>query len=129
MEAQDKKERDQYIVQDYQAGQDLKTLSRSYGVTERRISQVLKEQGVAVKRRHREFEREPISSQHERIGRHLVDFRFEKDIDRREAANQLGWGYHKLRKVEEGVAELELLDLLDISTYTETPINEVLNFG
>lgn len=118
-------QRDDYLCQDYVSGTEIHELSRSYGISERRVSQILREHGVP-RRARLGFEKKPLSAEHARIGLHLHKFRFSRHRDPHTAANELGWSVIKLRKVEKGTTDVELLDLLDIAAYTEISIEKLL---
>ena len=126
MQNKERKERDNYIVLDYAAGLDSKSIARSNGISSRRVMQILKERGVDIRPRKQRFEIEPVSRMHERIGRVLIDYRFDAELDQLETANELGWSLHKLKKAEAGISELELLDLLDICALTRRKLTELL---
>jgi len=118
-------ERDNYICQDYQDGKQLHELARCYGLSEKRVSQILVENNIP--RRPRTLRnKKSLSRTHTRIGVHLYTFRHKMDVGVTDAANDLGWSVIKLRKVEQGTTEIELLDLLDIAAYTQTKIGNIL---
>lgn len=118
-------ERDEYICQEYKDGVAVGEISRSYGISERRVTQILRENGVAMRPRNQKAKR-PLSATHARIGLHLYNHRFDRGIELHSAANDLGWSAIKLRKVEKGTREVELLDLLDIAAYTGVKVGELL---
>ncbi|MCG7628947.1 hypothetical protein MHM88_14140 [Epibacterium sp. MM17-32] len=118
-------ERDKYICQEYKEGGSIGELARTYGLTEERIGQILRENGVPRRPRGVK-EKRPLSALHSRIGLHLYNYRFDRGIELYPAAKDLGWSALKLRKVEKGVKEVELLDLLDIAAYTGTKVGELL---
>lgn len=118
-------ERDSYLCQDYEDGKEIHELARSYGLSEKRISQILQAGGIT--RRPRVLNhKKSLSREHTRIGIHLYTHRHRLDIGVTDAANDLGWSVIKLRKVEQGATEIELLDLLDIAAYTQTKASELL---
>lgn len=104
------------ICEDY-ATKDVKELGRIYGLSERRILQVLNDGATAIRARTRSTDRPPISQRHAKIGLALYDHRTDNGIELIDMANDLGWSSIKLRKVEKGQAPLELLDLQCISSY------------
>lgn len=116
--------RDEYLCQDYLDRKEIHELSRSYGLSERRVSQILQANGVP--RRPRNNHKKALSAAHSRLGLHLYNFRFEHGIDLFDAADAMGWSAITLRKVEKGTTSVELLDLLDIAAYTETKIETLL---
>lgn len=117
--------RDKYLCQDYRDGKDINELARSYGISERRVAQILRKQGVTLRARSL-TEKKPLSAEHARIGMHLYNYRFDRGIEPYEASLQIGWSMLKLRKVEKGVSELELLDLLDIAAYSGVELGELI---
>lgn len=121
--------RDEFIVQDYIAGTDISELARTYALTDRRVRQILKEGGIALRARTAVSEKRPLSRLHEAIGRKLIDHRFDNGDQANEVANALGWNLTKLRKVEQGLSPLELLDLVDLSTYLKLTLTEVVALG
>jgi hypothetical protein len=127
MSKQAQQDRDQYIIQDYKAQTSVKSLARSYGLTDRRIMQILQGNNVEIRRRPKRFEKSPISKQHERIGRSIADYMFDNEVDLYEASNALGWSFSKLRKTIEGITDIELLDLMDIASYTERTVAQVMS--
>jgi hypothetical protein len=124
---QAQQDRDQYIIQDYKAQTSVKSLARSYGLSDRRIMQILNGQGVEIRPRLKRFEIEPISKQHERIGRFIADYVFDNEIDLYQASIAIGWNFSKLRKTIEGIIDIELLDLLDIASYTNRTVAQVIS--
>jgi hypothetical protein len=118
-------QRDIYVGQDYREGKEIHELSRSYGLSERRISQILQIRGIP-RRPRTSSEKKALSRQHSRIGIHLYNFRFEHNIELFKAVEDLGWSGITIRKVEKGTKELELLDLMDIAAYTQVKIGELL---
>lgn len=118
-------ERDQYVCQDYLDGKEIHELSRIYGLSERRISQILKANKI-TRRPRNSVEKKALSREHARLGIHLYTFRFDRGIDLFDAADDLGWSAIKLRKIEKGTANVELLDLMDVAAYTEVKIGELL---
>ncbi len=110
-------ERDTYICQDYSDGKEISELARSYGISDRRVAQILRANGVQLRPRSAE-EKKPLSPLHARIGMHLYNYRFDRGFEPYSASMEMGWSMLKLRKVEKGVTELELLDLVDIAAFT-----------
>lgn len=117
--------RDSYLCQDYLDGKEINELARSYGISERRVSQILYQNDI-TRRPRAASEKKPLSAEHARLGLHLYTHRFERGVEVYDAANELGWSVIKLRKVEKGTTEVELLDLLDIAAYTGVQIGELL---
>ena len=114
-------------MQHYKAQTSVKSLARSYGLSDRRIMQILNGQGVEIRPRLKRFEIEPISKQHERIGRSIADYVFDNEIDLYQASIAIGWNFSKLRKTIEGIIDIELLDLLDIASYTNRTVAQVIS--
>ncbi|MDE4133730.1 helix-turn-helix domain-containing protein [Phaeobacter sp. QD34_3] len=119
------RERDDYIAQEYKGGMSIGEIARSYGISERRVSQILREKEISLRPRSSK-PKGPLSAAHARVGLHLYNYRFARCMELDFAARDLGWSRIKLRKVEKGVRDLELLDLLDIATFTRTPLPEIL---
>jgi len=119
-------DRDQYICDDYTTGKEVHELSRAYGISERRVGQILQANGI-TRRPRSLIAKASLSQVHTRVGLHLYTFRFNKGIGPHDAANDLGWTVIKLRKIEKGTTEVELLDLLDIAAYTETRLMEIID--
>ena len=59
-------ERDQYICQDYTDGMEIHELSRTYGVSERRISQILHEYDIPRRPRNTQ-QKTALSNHHTRL--------------------------------------------------------------
>lgn len=59
-------ERDQYICQDYTDGMEIHELSRTYGVSERRISQILSENNITRRPRSTQ-QKSALSNHHTRL--------------------------------------------------------------
>ncbi|NOD70158.1 hypothetical protein [Ruegeria sp. HKCCD7303] len=119
-------ERDTYICQDYSDGKEISELARSYGISDRRVAQILRANEVQLRPRTTE-EKKPLSPLHVRLGMHLYNYRFNRGLEPYDAATEMGWSMLKVRKVEKGVTELELLELIDIAKYTQTTLDEILS--
>jgi hypothetical protein len=89
--------------------------------------QILNGYGVEIRPRLKRFEIEPISKQHERIGRSIADYVFDNEIDLYQASVAIGCNFSKLRKTIEGIIDIELLDLLDIASYTNRTVAQVIS--
>lgn len=116
-------ERDQEIRERYVDGSTANELSRSYGLSEPRIRQIV----AGVKKGRQGRENKPVSDVHKRLGRKVYDFRFDNQLSRRHVASKLGWSVSKLYNVEEGLVDPTLLDLQDLATFMKTNIGEMLN--
>ena len=69
-----------------------------------------------------------ISPLHARLGGMLSHHRaFTKGIDRRMAADELGWSMQRLATAEKGLYNLTLTDVQDIARFLGQPIEEVLS--
>lgn len=121
---QTNEERDNDICHDYKST-EISELARSYGLSPKRIKQILDEKNVE-RRPRLTGEKRIISQVHSLIGLHLYSFREAKGLEALVAANQMGWSMIKLRRIEQGLQEIELLDLIDIATYTKTPVAQLL---
>ena len=116
-------ERDQEIRERYTDGATANELSRSYGLSEPRIRQIV----AGVKKGPQGRGQRPVSESHRRLGRKVYDFRFDNQLTRRYVADKLGWSVSKLYNVEEGLVDPTLLDLQDIATLMKTNIGDLLN--
>lgn len=110
-------ERNQGIAESYKKGVPVPEISRMYGVETRSVYQILKSMGVPRTRRTRNQGTKTRSVLHDRIGRRVYDYYFNNGLDRREAADQLGWTSHKLRNVELGRYTLTIEDVVELSEW------------
>lgn len=117
--------RDVYICQDYLDGKEIVDLARTYGLTGTRISQILKAGGIKRRKPNRR-DKQALSKLHVRIGLHLYQYRRDNGLDLTTVANDLELSAIKVRRIEKGISELELLDLLNIATYTDTDVSQFL---
>ena len=117
--------RDDDLCQDYKDGMEINELARAYGLSERRVSQILRSNGID-RRPRRSGGKKALSSMHVRLGLHLYHYRHQNQIDLCVAADEIGWSSIALRKVENGTKEVELLDLIDIAAFTNTPVEKLL---
>lgn len=120
--------RDDYIVAEYRNGRSVEEIARQNGLTPRRIKQILSGNHVVL-RRKQAGETKPISRMHELIGLHLYFFRDDQGMEAIDAANKLGWSLIRFRKIERGVMELELLELLDILAFTKSTLEDIIKNG
>lgn len=108
-------ERDRCIREDYvQDRKEVQELARAYGLTTRRIQQIIVAGNIPLRKPRRGV---PVSSGHERIGRLLYNYRFDRGISNLDAARDLGWSIIRLRNVERGLADITVTELIDISAY------------
>jgi hypothetical protein len=121
------KRRDSLLIEDYLTGTTVTEIAREHSLSVRRVHQILKEAQVVL--RERTAERPTISQQHERIGDMLSTYIFLNQLQPNEVANDLGWNFRKVRRVQQGIAELELLDLLDLSAYVGKTMEELTTNG
>ena len=121
-------ERDIFICQDYASGKEINELSRTYGLSERRVSQILTAADI-VRRPRKGREKQALSRLHARIGLHLYHYAKENGFDKRDVANDLEKTAIHVGKVYRGLVPLELLDLLDIAAYTQTSVAELIKDG
>lgn len=117
--------RNSHICEEYKDGKEVGDLARTYGLTERRTQQILRANGVVLRPRTT-GDKKPISKLHAKIGLALYNYRFDHDIELYDAANDLGWSAIKVRKVEQGVGPIELLDLLDIKSFAKVDFGELI---
>ena len=121
-------ERNKGIVEEYQDGREVAELAREYGVSARRIQQILKMNGVPIRQvRLADADRLPISRVHERIGTKLTDYMWDNELQHNDVANKLGWNIMKLRRVQSGIMDLELLDLIDLASLVATSIDDLIS--
>lgn len=117
--------RDSCICADYRSGSTTGELAREHGLSETRINQILRSH--RVDRRPKFSDAAKVrSSFHARIGEKVYDHRFGLEQDVYDAATAIGISAIKLRKIEKGVCELELLDLLDLAAYIGVEVGELL---
>lgn len=120
--------RDSMIIEEYLEGRDILAIQREHGIQQRRIYQILRDNGVSNKRKRSiDPEKPAISGVHYSIGRRVYEFYFEKGLDRRQAANELGVSLPTMRNIENGWHRLDLFDLQDIAAYLKTTVGELLN--
>jgi len=123
------KSRDEYIVEDYQSGKDVPELAREHGLTTRRVQQILQSHNITLRQRRSIREKRPLSPKHELIGQRLTDYMFDQDLQPNDVANELGWSFQKVSLIQQGIAEIELLDLLDLCAYVGGDLEKVLLNG
>jgi hypothetical protein len=116
-------QRDQEIIERYQGGSTATELSRSYGLSEPRIRQIV----AGIKKVRQGREQRPVSDAHKRLGRRVYDFRFDNQLSRRFMATKLGWSVSKLYNLEEGLVDPTLLDLQDIATFMKCNLGDLIN--
>lgn len=100
-------------------------ICRENGLTPRQIFSIVKAQNVPLRERKRS-QRRALSKVHQLIGQRLYDYYFTRGLDRRMAANLLGWSSLRLRNVELGLADLTLFELQDVSTFTGIQIGNLI---
>jgi hypothetical protein len=101
-------ERDRDICSDY-ATIEVAELARIYGLSTKRIQQILAEHDID-RRPRLPGEKKIISQVHSLVGVTLFSHREARGIEAYPAANTLGWSVIKLRRIEQGLQEIELLD-------------------
>lgn len=122
------RERDEFIVNDYTAGRDVSELAREHGVSPRRVQQILSSHSVPLRQRRASRDKSPISRKHELIGQRLTNHMYDADLQPNDVANDLGWSFQKVWMIQQGIAEIELLDLLDLCAYVGDDLKKaVLN--
>lgn len=118
-------QRDRDICQEYLEGKEIQELARTYGVGDRRISQILT--AAEIKRRSpRGRERKPLSRVHVRVGLKLYQHREDRQLQCTEVGNDLEMSAIRVRKIEKGLAPVELLDLQNLAAYLGVSIQELL---
>lgn len=118
--------RNKCICEDYTDGKEIPELSRTYGITNKRVRQILNEHEIERRTPKRGRYAPVLSRVHERIGLDLYHYRAERGIEAVDAANDLGWNVIKLQRVEAGQKELELLDIINLATFLETTVSHLL---
>ncbi|AJD82960.1 hypothetical protein PJWF_00066 [Achromobacter phage JWF] len=126
-----KDERDQQVVQSYLDGQSGPAVARSFQISEALVRKILAAKGVKATHRSSTASSDnmnkTLSRTHEKLGERLAFSRsMEIRQTRQEAALKIGWTTHKLAAIEKGVFNVTLNDLLDISTYTNKGIAELV---
>lgn len=105
------------IITDYTSGaRHVWELANIHGVTRRRIEQIVTAAGYELRKQPRKGSVQ-ISDLHRRIGKRLIDHRYEHSLDAIDIANALGMTVVKYSRVEGGREVLELLDLQKIARY------------
>lgn len=117
-------QRNEDICLDYET-KDINELARTYGLSSKRIKQILDEKNIE-RRPLTGGERRIISAPHSKIGLHLFNFRKGRELSPHQAASEIGWSMIKLRRIEQGLQEIELLDLLVLLQYTKTNLVHIL---
>lgn len=121
-------ERTEQMLKDYQDGRRIPDICRDNGIKERRFHAIMSSvEGFNRRPVTRHLVKPALSPIHKRIGVYLYDFYSTKGMDRRLAANRLGWSSLRLKNVEVGTYELTLLDLQDIQTFTGIPYEALMN--
>lgn len=122
-------ERDTMIAEDYLDGRSMAEIEREYGLTSRRVFQILKARGVRAERpkRVRGDSVSPLSALHQTIGRRVYDFYFDKGMDRQHAADKLGVSSHLLRRMELGAYPLSLFDLQDLAGFMKVSVGDLVD--
>lgn len=120
-------ERDRQMCEDYENDTTLtvESLAMRVGLSDRRVQQILSQRGGAIRRVPRS-KRNAISKPHARLGLHLAEYRHHWRHDVRQSADLIGWSMNKLRDVERGFIEVDLLDAQCIATYRKTPLGKLL---
>jgi len=115
-------ERDLTICQDARDGKTASEIARAYGLSPRRVQQILRERNVRNTRIRAtgHISMSPISRVHAKIGQGVYDFRFHRHQRLTDAAEQIGWSAIKFRRVEQGLHDLTLLDMQDLADYLGT---------
>lgn len=116
-------ERNSDIIHDYTSGRTALELSRTYGLSEPRIRQIVS----GVKKTKRLGDKRPISDAHRRLGMAVYDFRFDNQMTRRSVAARLGWSVAKLFNMEQGFIDPTLLDLQDLASFMKRNLGELLD--
>ena len=111
------------IVHDYTQGSTAVELSRTYGLSEARIRQLV----AGVKKTKRGGDKRPISDTHRRLGLAVYDFRFDNHMTRKSVAHKLGWSVAKLFNMEQGFIDPTLMDLQDLAAYMKQNLGDLLN--
>ena len=118
-------ERDEEIVKDYQAGRRIGDICRENGLGERQFYNIIARVGAEAPKMPRP--KDPLSLVHKNIGTRVYEFYFQRGLDRRMAANKLGWSALRLRSVELGLTDLTLFELQDLAAFIGVSIEQVIN--
>lgn len=118
--------KNQIIAQEYLEGVPIAQIARQNQIGTRRVYQILDAEGIQ-RVRGATRKQQPLSKLHQKIGQKLYDFWFDMGVERKDAANRLGWSTVKLRCVEIGEVDLTLFDLQDIAGYMNEDIGTLLN--
>lgn len=129
-----KEERDQQIADLYLAGRSASELARAFALSIPTIRAILAARGAkrpdagqVEKEQRTRPPRKSLTPTHEKLGERLSSHRaLMLKQTRREASERLGWSVHKVAAVEDGKFDLTLNDLMDLTNYTKTPINELV---
>lgn len=122
-------ERDNMIIEDYLNNRPMVEIRREYGLSERRIFQILSKYGVTVSRKRKEkgAPPRPLSGLHQSIGRRLYDYYFEAEMERPTVAEKLGVSVQVVRRMELGAHNLDLFELQDIAAFMKISVGELLD--
>lgn len=94
-------QRDRYVCQDYPDGKEIHELARSHGLSEGRVSQILKKNKI-TRRPRNTVELHALSAYYTQIGLHLYHYRYEHGIDLWTVVADFRWSGITIRKVEKG---------------------------
>lgn len=118
--------RDRDICKDYlESGKSIDELTRLYGLSSRRIRQVLDVGNIKLRPAARSNQL-CLSGLHRRIGTHLYNYRFDLGREIGGVADDLSMSMIRVRQIERGIGKLELLEILDIASYTKTSLARLL---
>ena len=115
------------LLTDYKDNRSVREIGREFGISERQVYNILSTlPGFERRKKTRTETRLPMSKVHEAIGLRLYDF-YHFRMERRDAANRLGWSSQSLRMAEQGFMDLTLFDLQDLATFMDISIGDLLN--
>lgn len=120
-------ERDNELVEAYLTGRTIDDISRTYGLSQRRIHQILDARGVKRTKRRVPGEVATISKLHQKIGLRVYNYYYDRGLTRVQAADKLGISPVRLRRIELGAADLELLMLQDLSRFLGITVGELVD--
>ena len=126
------KKRNNMIAEDYVAGASVEKLAGDYGIGTRMIHRILRAKGLTMADRKKQPQRprtqEPRSQLHLKIGKKLHDHYFVvRQVNRAQAADDLGISAKALRGIELGMNPLCLTDLQNIASYMKTTVGELVD--
>lgn len=124
----DNQQRDSDIALGYLAGQSAAKLGREYRLSVVQVRRILSAKKIS---RGEDIVKQDEGSKvinplHRKLGHKLYTFRFMKNLETLEAAEEMGWSAKRLKNVEQGYKLLTLIDLVEMAQFMDTPLTELL---